>query len=324
MEKKELMEAAYCGVAWLEDYYKRKKRYNAFHRLFKKLCENIIASEAGEVRFTLQDFAEDANGIQSSSAEGKAFSNICDSLQKAKSSIAELAVDKGFSVIPKLEMDDGSYMNVLTFSAIPAPKEDVVPKDTIPAGALRYTFDEKQSLWRIFGFMAGMKLSIWPFLIFGILFIVVGFLIAWWSSLLISHLIAQPTPGSFLLTFGTLFLIAALWRRYRAFDRFLTTKVALVHDVLARFSAPQSIAVLKNSDNDHPTIEIISASAICPICEGEIRLRKPHFKCSHEVIGACRNNPTQHCYSFDYVTRFGWPITDVARQHSNSKEASSK
>ena len=315
MEKQELIEAAHCGIAWLDDYYKRKKRYNAFHRLFRKLCEKVLASDATELGFSLQDFAENDKIIESSSSEGKAFAKMSESLRSVESSLADVAVDKRFSVIPTVDMDKSGYMNVLTFGATPTPKESAIAQEDIPTGAIRYTFDEKQNLWRIFGFLAGMKLSLWPFLIVVVALLAFGAFMVWWSSLLVSHVIAYPNSGSFLLAFGTLLVVLVLWRRYRAFDRFLTTKIALVHDALARFSAPQSVAWLKNTDRKYPTIEVISASATCLICDGEIRLRKPHFECSHEVIGACRNNPTEHCFSFDSTTRLGWPITEVARRH---------
>lgn len=314
MEKRELIKAAECGLAWVDEQ-RQRKRDESFHELLENMCARVIDSNAESLSFYVKQIVNDPREAESGKIKPKLFGKFEAKYATFSDSISQFAKDRGFDFIPKVEISKTGKANVGTFGASHPLTTGQISKGEVPTGAIRYTFDEKHNLWRGFGFLAGMKLSIWPFLIVVVALLAFGAFMVWWSSLLVSHVIAYPTSGSFLLAFGTLLLVLVLWRRYRAFDRFLTTKIALVHDALASFSAPQSVAWLKNTDREYPTIEVISASATCPICDGEIRLRKPHFECSHEVIGACRNNPTEHCFSFDPTTRLGWPITEVARRH---------
>ncbi|MGQ4276456.1 hypothetical protein ACQ5ES_05360 [Pseudidiomarina sp. E22-M8] len=318
MEKQSLITAARCAKEWVDELYKKKKRPEAFHKMLKEMSQQVLDSEAETLVFTLTDLVDKTEKVESNSAYGKAFSKSEEKLERFSDALRQYAIDNDFDFIPAIKMDKSQRINVIHFSAVESALEGIRAAREIPAGAIRYTFDEKHRLWRVFGFLSGMRLRTWPMVlaIVMIFTFALGYLVV--AVLLLLASISAPSLNTLLGFVASLFVGYIVLRLLRSYDRFTTTRITLAHDVLASISAPQSVVVMKPNGDEDPTLEVITASATCPICEGEIRLRKPHFKCSHEVIGACRNNPTEHCFSFDHVTRLGWPITEAARRHSPS------
>ncbi|MDN7134555.1 hypothetical protein [Pseudidiomarina terrestris] len=315
MEKQVLTTAARCAKDWVDELDKNKKRPEAFHEMLKEMSRQVLDSEAETLVFTLTDLVDQTGKVESNSAHGKAFSKFEEKLERFSDALRQYAIDNDFDFIPAIRMDKSQRINVVHFSAADAAQEGIRAAREIPAGAIRYTFDEKHRLWGVFGFISGMRLRTWPMVlaITIILAFALGYLVV--AVLLLLASISAPSLNTMLGFVASLFVGYIVVRLLRSYDRFMTTRVTVAHDVLASISAPQSVIVMKPNGNEDPTLEVITASATCPVCEGEIRLRKPHFKCSHEVIGACRNNPTEHCFTFDHVTRLGWPITEAARRH---------
>jgi hypothetical protein len=320
MEKQTVKVAARCAKDWVEHLDKSKKRLQAFHHLLKEMSRQVLDSDAAESDFTLTDLVDRPEQAESNTAHGKAFSSFEKKLAAFSDALREFAIDNDFEFIPAVTIDKSQRNNVAHFSGVAAAQEGIRAAKDIPVGAIRYTFDEKLQLWRIFGFLSGMRLRLWPFVLsmIAIFALALGYLVL--AAFLLLLVLDKPSVFAVLGVFASLFVGYIGFGLLRSYDRFTTTRIALVPDVLASISAPQSVMVLKPSDDSDPTIEVIAASAQCPVCDGEIRLRKPHFNCSHEVIGACRNNPTEHCFTFDHVTRLGWPISVTARCHSHGGE----
>ncbi len=314
MEKQEVIKAAECGAAWVNEQ-RQRKRDEAFHELLESMCQKVIKNDAQELSFYVKQLVDDPTEAGSGKIKPRLFGNFGTKYATYMDSISEFANDRGYEFIPKVEIFKTGKANVGTFDAQPTPVVGFVSRDEIPAGAIRYTFDEKHQLRKLFGFISGMRLRAWPFAIVAFLVVMVGGVYALWLSALMSSLVMRPTFDMFVLLMATIFVGVILWRRYQAFDRFTNTKIALTHDALIHFTSPQSVVVQRLNEQGESFLEVISASATCPICQGEVRLRKPSFSCSHEVVGACRNNPSEHCFTFDHMTRLGWPITETARRH---------
>ncbi|MDN7126908.1 hypothetical protein J6J08_05905 [Pseudidiomarina sp. 1APR75-33.1] len=315
MENQDLIEAARCGLAWVEFEREKRKRNETFHRLLETMCGDVIASEGHDYSFTIKQLINDIAALESGSSAKKVFGIFDQKLEMHIESIREFAVDNDYEFIPAIDMDKTGKANVAVFDARTTPKKGIISATQVPAGAIRYTFDEKHRLWRLFGFISGMPLRPVPLLIIALVILLFGLAYMALIAIFLMTVLMQPNVVNLLGLVASLFVGYLLFRRIRAYDRFTTTRIALAHDALASFSAPQAVVVMKLNGDAAPTLEVISASAQCPVCEGEVRLRKPNFSCSHEVIGACRNNPTEHCFTFDHTTRLGWPITETTRRH---------
>ncbi|RUO69001.1 hypothetical protein CWI80_12285 [Pseudidiomarina sediminum] len=319
MEKQELIIAARCAKEWVEMLAATKKRPQAFHALLKNMSQQILDTDGETLVFTLTELVDSPLKAESNTAQGKAFSKFDETFERFFEGLREFAIDHGFDYVPAITMDKSQRVNVASFAAVPTPKEGIRSVNDIPAGAIRYTFEEKHQLWRLFGFLSGLSLRAWPIIVVGVFmwFVVMGGIFL--AAGLVVELITAPSANAVL----ELMLLSGfswwLFRWFRKFDRFVTTRIALAHDMMARMSAPQSVVILKPNETTSPTLEVISAMATCPICDGTIRLCKPHFESSHEIIGACRAHPTEHCFTFDHTTRLGWPITETARRHGTDK-----
>lgn len=316
MKKQRLIIAARCAKEWVDMLEESKKRPQAFHELLRSMSQQVIDSEAEILAFNLTDLVDKVEKAESNTAHGKAFSKFDEKLEHLYDGLREFALDNKSEFIPTVKMDKSKRINVVRFGAVETPVEGIPRASEVPQGAIRYTFEEKHKLWRLFGFVSGLRLRTWPMVVIAIVLwlLIMGYIAI--GVVLLTAVMSSPSANLLLGLAGYLLIGYFTFRWLRAFDRFMTHRIALVHDALASISAPQSVVVMKPSVDKDPTLEVISAGASCPICGGVIRLRKPHFKSSHVVIGACHNNPTEHCFTFDHVTRLGWPITETARQSS--------
>ncbi|RUO46597.1 hypothetical protein CWE21_10600 [Pseudidiomarina aquimaris] len=313
MEKQRLIIAARCAKEWVEALKKNKKPTQAFHQLLHSMSQQVIDSDGEKLAFNLTDVVDEVAKSESNSAHGKAFSKFEEKLEQFYDGLREFAIDSDFAFIPKVSLDKSERINVAKFSAVETPEGDIPRANEIPPGAIRYTFEEKHELWRLFGFISGLRLRTGPMIIAGIVLwlLIMGYFAV--GVFLVEAALSVMSTNSLMGLAAYLLIGYFALRWLRAFDRFMTHRIALTHDALARISAPQSVVVMKTNLDNAPTLEVISAGSSCPVCGGVIRLRKPHFKSSHVVIGACHNNPTEHCFTFDHTTRLGWPITEAAQ-----------
>lgn len=314
MEKQRLVIAAHCAKEWVDELEKNRKRVQAFHQLLRSMSQQVIDSGGEKLAFNLTDVVDEVAKTESNSAHGKAFSKFEEKLEQFYDGLREFAIDNDFAFVPKVSLDKSERINVAKFSAIETPVEGILHASEVPSGAIRYTFEEKHQLWRLFGFISGLRLRTGPMIMAGIVLwlLIMGYFAI--GVMLVVFVLSGLSANSLMGLAAYLLIGYFALRWLRAFDRFMTHRIALTHDALASISAPQSVVVMKPSEDKSPILEVISAGASCPICGGYIRLRKPHFNCSHIVIGACYNNPTEHCYTFDHTTRLGWPITESARR----------
>lgn len=181
-------------------------------------------------------------------------------------------------------------------------------------GAVRYYLDDMEKLGRVAQMLADdFLLSGWRkrlFLSFMATGIIISALFAWLLSVVILHLDA----------FGQIVIIAGiggtilwvLWKNLWPFFQILDWKIAIAPGWLQPSKGMADRLLLFQRKMPEAPNKIILAryTAKCPMCDGNIVVRKGGWELPGRLVGRCEHAPREHLFSFDHHLRIGKSIRD--------------
>lgn len=57
-----------------------------------------------------------------------------------------------------------------------------------------------------------------------------------------------------------------------------------------------------------PSIQLVRYTGVCPICQGRVLVNGGGLAFWGRLVGRCQRSPREHVFSFDHVTRSGYPL----------------
>ena len=230
--------------------------------------------------------------------------------------LKEIAVDNSISHIPILELvSKGAGAGVMNRYAIRTElvdKSEVVAKDDIPVGYIRYTpelIDRPNWLGKLVnGSLA--KGWVWKFLI-GTLVVALGLsTLAVWYGL--TRLLVQDSVfGLMQVAISTLVILLPLYLIFSPLYYCVTRRIImapLLMSTSVMYEAQLEFIQSKHVRADGRPIRqfrLVSYAANCQMCGDRIDVLSGNLRRWGRMIGRCQSNPEEHIYSFDHVTRLG-------------------
>ncbi|WP_417659598.1 hypothetical protein [Pseudidiomarina sp.] len=302
MSNQDNVLAARVGLKWLEEQQKVAGNRTRIHRLFQQICEQVIAAAGAKTSFVIKDILESEHESESGSQVRKKFKELGEWLSERADVLAESAVDNNFKVYPTGQVTKGDRVLVFTFSARDIDLRFTPSKNDIPEGAIRYTFETRRELNMWLRWLYGAQLGLIPaILMVVLLFGFAGFMILLIIGSLYSA-VYQPSIYNWLLTTLLIIVSAKFYKHWRRFYELPERRVVLMPDLLAGRLTPTALVLHHQDDERLPRLNVIAATAKCPVCGGTIVLRADK---DNRVYGACTVNPNEHTFSFDYTKKLG-------------------
>jgi len=245
---------------------------------------------------------------------GKHWKKLQDLLDKKKIGIIQHLAGNGFKNYPKFVITNkgGGSGNETRYSVeFPRIDKNQVIDDSIsgsdinayeiPEGWIRYICEDVEGLskhltkgWRI-------QLTILLWLI-GIVSLIYYGIISL-TLLYDKSNILQLMPIIFI---GAIFAGIA----WVFFSHLLTVNAKRITPIASIFQSTDNnhLIELKTPKGKPKQVKLVMYSGECPICEGRVTAKSGGFSFYGRIIGKCENNPVEHIFSFDHVTRRGKPL----------------
>lgn len=160
------------------------------------------------------------------------------------------------------------------------------PKDRMPTSSWQ---------WRIYR---------WYVLVLVLFFLLVACLI----SVMIFNgkgLGANQVVGLLLLGVGGLFLSWNL--TFVPFARLIDDRINIASEYWAGGGESSQVELVRTGDGE-VDVQFVRYSAMCLVCGSKVEVVDGKSEFHHRLIGRCRESPREHVFSFDRVTRTGFPI----------------
>ena len=111
-----------------------------------------------------------------------------------------------------------------------------------------------------------------------------------------------------IFAFAFLSLSVGAWRLLAApLSRLATDRICKANEWWAGFDYPNQIELIRRGDRT-AYVRFVRFRAMCPICGSEVEVDDGGKAFGGRLIGRCIESPREHLFSFDRVTRSGYPL----------------
>lgn len=308
--KKQLVDAARCGLQWLDDVSAKPYTQTRKHQSLRLIFNEVIRTDGEKSVFTSDDTLCDAHDYDAGSSARKAFPKLGEALEYAAEALSQMAVDTGLAVYPSGSVKKEGNRNVFELTTEPAGNFATVTKADIPQGAVRYTIVSRRELPRWQQWLMNREMGFGAHLLLSLAFLLIPAAVVVFDVIFIVQLLHTPTVFYLSVFVGLVWVEWGMLRGLYELFKFPERKIVMVHEVLLNFKqAPTAMVMRRLNNKDWPILQLITPQATCPLCDGTIYIRKDTSR-RYRIIGACNRHPTEHRYSFDYTVNLGWRIND--------------
>lgn len=322
-------EAARCALTFLEG---RTDTNNQPMKLLRLLA-NLTLSRITEVGYTEPvDFAtqtlvdaaneSDTKGKRRPTIDSEWVSRHCKELikrlERSRQDLEEVARRQGFTYLPDVKRTPGGgpgNPSLYWIEAVPVSPGQV-DDYPVPEGGLRYRAEQRSAgLIDRTIFQVGVPLTRTRKWIVGVSAILVG---GFFWLLVFIPVVLRPFTGvpvnwysslqtavSGIVVCGFLFwaIMGATFKRVIAVPPWISRFTDVEPTVLEFINH-------RRKDPDRPNeVQAVRYVGICPTCEGTVGVSGGGLRFWGRLVGRCEESPREHVYSFDHVTRTGYPLT---------------
>lgn len=308
--EKLLVEAARCGLKWLDTNADNKGNRTWKHKILEKVCEEIIASEGKTTLFNAKDIYESPNDGDSGSQANKEFGKFGKTLESWSDSFNEIAVDNKFDVYLSGTISKRNNRNTLELTAREVDSTATVAFDKIPNDHIRYRILEHKSLPRWQQWLLNRNIGAGIHLFIASIFFLVPATLTSFTVLFAFVIINEASVFNVSIFIGVLWAEFYLLRWIYDFWHFYDRKIMMLPLSFTAIDQPPTALVMRRKkDKRWPDIQILATSANCLHCDGTVYLREENHT-RFRVIGACNRHPTEHRFTFDYTRNLGRQLQD--------------
>jgi len=309
-DKQKFVEAARCGLKWLEVQAERKSAGQWKHEILKRVCNAVIDSSGDRVSFIAKDIYESEKEQESGSQLNKEFRRFGKILDSWAESFNEVAMDYGFSAYLSGKLLRPVQHNVLELYVRKIDSSATVSKDKIPQGHIRYTVWERKALPRWQQRLLNRDMGVGTHLLLAAIFLLVPIVALIYAVALGFLTYYQPTIWNVSVFIGVICVEFFVLRGLYEFWYFHDRKIMMLPIQFTPLEQPPTALVMRGEkDKRWPVIHAMATSAECILCDGTVFLRKEsHYR--YRVIGACNRHPTEHRFTFDYTNMLGKVLAD--------------
>lgn len=330
------LDAAESVLLYLQEIRKRKSYLTLHEWLFLALAEKTkelataeIASE--DLLFDPEDLVEwlkqhsekKIKADQESASDyisGK-FSALMKSL-KDDVRVKDIALDNSLSCygVPAKKLGGGKgNRNEYYLEPVFLTEDETVAFSEaqtaypVPEMGIRYHEQKKKSGPLIARFLDGVDMKGWRLWLF-LSMVIIPLLV--FSGLMLSPALSLFVPklkgalAGFMVV-GAIFL-GVFFVLFGFIFRLVDKRVAMLPDWVS-LSPEYWLLEYRPMKNDageysHRKIALVHYIADCKVCSGEVTVGKGGWHFPGRLVGRCNENPVEHVYTFDHVTRVGKPL----------------
>ena len=323
-----MSEVIQCLLDWLNKELSDEKP----HRIMRALAiESLKKADFEEIkrRFTAEEIAALAEGFPEN-ADAKKWIDWSGTFSKywetREPQLIEFARTKGLDAYPKPDRNSpkGGRGNYATFfiRAVPLPELNEGANSEILSSD--FGTEKKQVHYEISTngevkpsflakplFRSGqIELKQWhAWIIIGWLCILLLVTIAFSYITWLVLSTPQPVTTRELTLFLSIFIFPyAIWiSAARPWVRLFDDRIVPAHELFVNIKEKSAQFELLR-DGDLRIIRLVRYSAPCPICGATINLEDGAPDYRRRLVGRCYESPREHVFSFDRVTRQGFPL----------------
>ena len=318
MKGNQMDSAIRCGRMLLDSNKDLKRDTNA-HSLLARLFERaLLECKNGEssFEFSWKDIAQDSEVYDEGKKLKRHLAEAINAWSMHIEVLKEIAIDGDISHIPILELVSkgagAGVMNRYEIRTELVDKKEVVAKNDIPEGYIRYT-PELIDRPNWFGKLVNGSLAkgwVWRFLI-GTLVLALGLsTLAVWIGL--TRLLVQDSVfGLMQVAISTLVILLPLYLIFSPLYYCVTRRIIMAPMLMSTsvmYEAQLEFIQSKHVRADGRRIRqfrLVSYAANCQMCGDRIDVHGGNLRRWGRMTGRCQSNPEEHIYSFDHVTRLG-------------------
>jgi len=313
-QENQLVTAAKCGKAFVAAYTgKRTKSISILDKIFESMLE--LDELKDTFTFLSTDYIESASDSDSGSAYKKAISKIDSILESHQSFLNQTAVDLDLGYIPKIECTNkgkGTGPKAFKVTAIKALTTGITAVDKIPNGYIRYTIEEEAKPTLLGKLVDGfstegyrlhvLATAVITSLLTGFILFVGGYILLTKTTNILDFL--QLGLGLTALLFGLYSITAPIYKC-------ITLRIVECPTLLSPLSSASAqllympMDVKRKSGRRNRQFKVVVHTATCPVCQSRIDVCEGKNQFRGRMIGLCEENPREHVFSFDYMTRLG-------------------
>jgi hypothetical protein len=328
------LEAARCALRFLQDYRGPEREQIPLQLLgaLAELTQAYLQKEVppSKIKFTPAELIQQALtwGLKKTPDKDDAakwlhrhWKKLNDLLAEFKEPLLQAARDEAVQQLPVLTKEQspggpGNYSYyALLAEPLPLATADLYP---VPPGGIRYQAERRRParlswLWHIGVPLTRRRrvIASIPFALiygFGVLVAVGPFILA----PLTGHRLSLAAVVSVAVT-----IIMAAAILYVVVGPFFITRFQRVMRVPDWLMPLREIdpCVLEwveepalSGDQPAPSIQVVRYTGVCPICQGRVVVGGGGLAFWGRLVGRCQRSPREHVFSFDHVTRSGYPL----------------
>ena len=209
--------------------------------------------------------------------------------------------------------------NQYRLDAEPVPKQtqasfEKLTQHSVPTGGLRYLEQKELSTPRLIKMLDGFDARGWrlKLLLVFILLPILFFIASLTTPLAV---IVFPSLSSMVqpFIFWSIVYLALMIGFFGFLYRLIDKRVAMAPDWMTMTSREYLLLEYRAERNDHGQfshrkVVLVHYTAKCPVCNGSVTVNKGGWHFIGRLVGRCDENPVEHIFSFDHVTKTGKPL----------------
>ena len=184
----------------------------------------------------------------------------------------------------------------------------------VPEGGLRYQEQKELSAPWLIRRLDGFDVRGWRLvLLITLILFPALMLITTLTSPLVVMIFPSFSSAFQIFNFWSVVFVAIMAGLFGFLYRLLDKRITMAPDWMTITSKENLLLEIRAERNEsgqhsHRKVALVHYTANCPVCRGSVTVNSGGWHFFGRLVGRCNENPVEHVFSFDHVTKIGKPL----------------